>query len=142
MDAHAIDRVCTRRWRRRALVANGDRKVLPNLIVHNRAGSSAEQNMLVLEAKHCPTVDHRAFDYRKLAAFRTQFHYRQAVFLEFPPGEQPPCWQWITDENADPTLRPAGVSTSPDVPRGNISVLKRQMLVWPTPRSQRGDLSS
>jgi len=83
-----------------------NRRVYPDLIVHDRSGSSADHNVLVLEAKHDPSPRDRAFDYRKLAAFRNQFFYRQAVFLEFPIGGTGPRWQWITDEYPDPSQRP------------------------------------
>jgi hypothetical protein len=84
-----------------------DRNVFPDLIVHNRSGSSREHNILVLEAKHSPSEKDREFDYRKLTAFRREFFYQQAVFLEFPRRGAVPCWQWIIDECADPSRRPA-----------------------------------
>ena len=75
--------------------------VYPDLIVHNRSGSTTDHNLLVLEAKHNPSPEGRDRDYRKLQAFRQYFHYRHAVFLELPPGGAKPLWQWFTDQNID-----------------------------------------
>lgn len=74
---------------------------LPDLIVHKRSGATRDHNLLVLEAKHSPSDGDRSSDHGKLQAFRQQFCYRYAVFLEFPRGGTKPLWQWITDQDAD-----------------------------------------
>jgi hypothetical protein len=76
------------------------RLVYPDLIVHNRSGSTEEHNLLVLEAKHSPSPECRERDYRKLRGFLRHFHYRYAVFLELPARGATPRWLWI-DQDTD-----------------------------------------
>jgi hypothetical protein len=74
------------------------RVVCPDLIVHDRSGSSEEHNLLVVEAKHGSS--RCACDEAKLRALVAHFDYRYAVFVKFPAEGQPPLWQWITNDDA------------------------------------------
>jgi len=89
-DRGALDRV------RKYLPATPGRAegpVLPDLIVHDRSRSTADANLLVMEAKHAPT--NRAVDYGKLHGFREVFGYRVSAYLEFPPYPAQPRWLWV-----------------------------------------------
>lgn len=84
------------------------RSVFPDLIVHDRNGSSKDHNILVIEAKKRPAdVVAEAYDRRKLDAYQRDLMYQHAVYLEL--GDRPQ-WQWIgihdrlrpvTDRTAD-----------------------------------------
>jgi hypothetical protein len=70
------------------------RSVFPDLIVHDRRGSSSGHNVLVVEAKKIPTSSAKeAYDRRKLDAYKNDLMYRYAVYLEL--REEGPQWQWI-----------------------------------------------
>lgn len=78
---------------------DADRKrVYPDLLVHDRTGSSREHNLLVVEAKHAPNDEARHFDMKKLAVFQKDLDYRFAVFLEFPRDAGPPLWSWLAGD--------------------------------------------
>jgi hypothetical protein len=80
---------------------DGKRSVLPDLIVHDRSGSSPYHNILVLEAKKRPAAGKAVkYDLAKLAAYKQDLGYQHAVYLEL--GDQP-RWQWI---NVHDELRP------------------------------------
>jgi hypothetical protein len=66
--------------------------VLPDLIIHDRSESTADSNLLVMEAKYAPA--NRVVDYGKLRGFREVLRYRITVFLELQPHAQPPRWLW------------------------------------------------
>jgi hypothetical protein len=67
--------------------------VFPDLIVHDRNGSSKDHNILIVEAKKFPAAScAEAYDRRKLDAYQHDLMYQYAVYLEL--GEQP-LWQWI-----------------------------------------------
>lgn len=78
--------------------------VFPDLIVHDRSESSADANLLVMEAKYAPTPADRKLDYGKLRGFREVFRYRVTVFLEFPPFPAPPRWLWCDALDRDRTV--------------------------------------
>ena len=69
------------------------RSVFPDLIVHDRSGSSRAHNILVVEAKK-DSADPRsaAFGLCKLEAYRRELSYQHAVYLELGP---PPQWRWM-----------------------------------------------
>jgi hypothetical protein len=68
--------------------------VFPDLIVHDRTGSSALHNLLVAEAKKASTIraDDVDFDLRKLKLYKEQLKYNYAVYIELG---QKPRWQWF-----------------------------------------------
>lgn len=84
----------------------GDGPVTPDLIVHERG---TRENLLVIEAKVCPTRwSEQADDFVKLGNFMTHesFLYRHAVYLEFH-RDLPQRWLWIErpiNVDADPTI--------------------------------------
>jgi hypothetical protein len=70
------------------------RSVFPDLIVHDRTGSSKDHNILVVEAKKFPaSCDGEKYDLRKLVAYQCDLMYQYAVYLEL--DEEQPRWQWI-----------------------------------------------
>ncbi|WP_422733796.1 hypothetical protein ACN26Y_28085 [Micromonospora sp. WMMD558] len=78
--------------------AAGKRSVLPDLIVHDRAGRTSEHNVLVVEAKKHPASQKAVnFDLRKLNAYKQQLDYQHAVYVELSKGR--PRWQWIDVHN-------------------------------------------
>ncbi len=82
-------------------VPDEKRSVFPDLIVHDRSGSSSDHNILIVEAKKSPADDGRvAFDRRKLEAYQRELLYRYAVYLEL--GSEP-RWQWM--DRGDNQLR-------------------------------------
>lgn len=69
------------------------RSVFPDLIVHDRRGSSENDNILVVEAKKIPAGSRgEAYDRRKLNAYKHDLNYQYAVYLEL--GKRP-RWEWI-----------------------------------------------
>jgi hypothetical protein len=69
------------------------RSVVLDLIVHDRGGSSMDQNILVAEARKQPAdANAEECDLRKLKAYRKDLGYQYAVYLEL--GRQPRS-QWI-----------------------------------------------
>lgn len=77
------------------------RSVFPDLIVHDRSGSSSDHNVLIVEAKKFPSDTRSvAFDVRKLEAYQRELLYQHAVYLELTTRPQ---WQWI---GRDRELRP------------------------------------
>jgi hypothetical protein len=77
------------------------RVVCPDLIVHDRSGSSNKHNLLVLEAKHGSS--RCSCDEAKLEAIQAHFGYRYAVYVEFPEEGQRPLWRWFTRDDVDVT---------------------------------------
>ena len=74
-------------------VPDEKRSVFPDLIVHDRSGSSSDHNILVVEAKKFPAGSaEEAYDRRKLDAYKHDLMYRYAVYLEL---REEPRWQWI-----------------------------------------------
>lgn len=70
------------------------RSVFPDLIVHDRSGSSRKHNILIVEAKKSSGSARGAdFDRCKLTAYQHALHYQHAVFLEL--GRNDPQWEWI-----------------------------------------------
>jgi hypothetical protein len=86
-------------------VRDKKRSVFPDLIVHDRSGSSSEHNILVVEAKKDPVGKHGAeYDRRKLTAYQSELQYQYAVCLEL--GNHP-RWQWLDcDSNLQPVANP------------------------------------
>jgi hypothetical protein len=83
------------------------RCVFPDLIVHDRSGSSGDHNLLIVEAKKIPAGRRGvAFDLRKLAAYQSQLLYQYAVYLELGI---PSRWQWM---DRDQDLRPVADRTA------------------------------
>jgi hypothetical protein len=83
------------------------RSVFPDLIVHDRSGSSGDHNLLIVEAKKVPAGPRGvAFDLRKLEAYQSQLRYQYAVYLELGT---PPQWQWM---DRDHDLRPVADRTA------------------------------
>lgn len=77
------------------------RSVFPDLIVHDRRGSSREQNILVVEAKKFSGGRRGvAYDRRKLKAYQQDLQYQCAVYLEL---SKLPRWLWL---DRDRQLRP------------------------------------
>jgi hypothetical protein len=69
------------------------RSVFPDLIVHDRSGSSPTHNILIVEAKKEPAGTRGvAFDLRKLEAYQSDLFYQHAVYLELGT---PPRWRWM-----------------------------------------------
>jgi hypothetical protein len=82
-------------------VPDEKRSVFPDLIIHDRSGSSRHHNLLVVEAKKSSGGRRGvAYDRRKLKAYQRDLHYQHAVYLEL--GRQP-RWQWM---DRDRQLRP------------------------------------
>ncbi len=77
------------------------RSVFPDLIVHDRSGSSPDHNILIVEAKKDPAHPRGvAFDLCKLEAYQSELFYKYAVYLELGT---PPQWRWM---DRDEQLRP------------------------------------
>jgi hypothetical protein len=75
-----------------------DSDVYPDIIVHRRTGSSADDNLLVVEVKKEEAVG-RSRDIEKLQAFmRHPFLYQYALFVELPSDGGVPSLQWIYEE--------------------------------------------
>ncbi len=74
-------------------VPDEKRSVSPDLIVHDRSGSSSDHTILIVEAKKSP-ADARsvAFDRQKLKAYQRELRYQYAVYLELSTD---PRWQWM-----------------------------------------------
>jgi hypothetical protein len=99
-------------------VPDQQRSVFPDLIVHDRTGSSSDHNILVVEAKKSPANARSvAFDRRKLKAYQRELMYQNAVYLELARN---PRWQWMDrDRQLRPVAEgPAGVSGDDAVPVG------------------------
>lgn len=80
------------------------RSVLPDLIIHDRAGTTMAHNILVVEAKKHPASQKAVgFDLKKLRAYKQQLEYQYAVYVEF--GEGRPRWQWIDIHHELVTIR-------------------------------------
>jgi hypothetical protein len=84
---------------------NKKRSVFPDLIVHDRSGSSSEHNILVVEAKKEPAGARGvAYDRRKLKAYQSELLYQYAVYLELGTH---PRWQWMDrDHHLQPVTNP------------------------------------
>jgi hypothetical protein len=83
------------------------RSVFPDLIVHDRSGSSLDHNLLIVEAKKVPAVPRGVtFDLRKLEAYQRELFYQYAVYLELGT---PPRWRWM---DRDHDLRPVTERTA------------------------------
>ena len=97
------------------------RSVFPDLIVHDRRGSSADHNILIVEAKKDPAGPRGvAYDLRKLEAYQRDLQYQYAVYLELGT---PPRWQWMDRDHdlqpvTDRTVRASGDDSSAVSPRG------------------------
>jgi len=89
------------------------RSVFPDLIVHDRSGSSNDHNILVVEAKESP-ADSRGVEYDrlKLAAYQHELLYQHAVYIELGTT---PRWQWMGIDNhlQDVTHLHAGTPRTP-----------------------------
>jgi hypothetical protein len=82
-------------------VPDEQRSVFPDLIVHDRRGSSRHNDVLVVEAKKSPACARGvAYDRRKLEAYQRELLYQHAVYLEL---DRHPRWQWM---GKDRQLRP------------------------------------
>ena len=89
-------------------VPDEKRSVFPDLIVHNRTGSSSDHNILIVEAKKSPADARRvAFDRRKLKAYKRELLYQYAVYVELTTD---PRWQWM---GRDRRLRPVAEHSPP-----------------------------
>jgi hypothetical protein len=80
--------------------AGGDEEefkdVYPDIVVHDRAGMSAEHDLLVVEVKKEETPGHEA-DIAKLRGFlASPFCYQHAVFVVLPKDGGMPRWEPIT----------------------------------------------
>ncbi len=93
-QAFELCEYCRRRGRRGLVV-------YPDLIVHDRSGSSRNHNLLVLEAKHGST--RCSCDEAKLLALQAHFDYSYAVYVEFPQKGRRPLWRWFTRDDVDVT---------------------------------------
>jgi hypothetical protein len=88
-------------------VPDTKRSVFPDLIVHDRSGSSRDHNILIVEAKEDPADPGGvAFDLRKLKAYQRELSYQDAVYLELGTL---PRWQWM---GRDQQLRPVTKRTA------------------------------
>lgn len=95
-------------------VPDTKRSVFPDLIVHDRSGSSRDHNILIVEAKKDPAnLRGMAFDLRKLEAYQRELFYQHAVYLELGT---PPRWQWM---RRDQQLRPITERTEAAVGDGS-----------------------
>jgi len=82
-------------------IPDDKRSVFPDLIVHDRSGSSRDHNILVVEAKKSPGGRRGvAYDHRKLKAYQRDLQYQYAVYIEL---RRQPRWQWM---DRDLQLRP------------------------------------
>lgn len=73
-----------------------ERDVYPDIIIHDRSGSSAERNLLVVEVKKQDNTGHED-DLAKLRAFlESPFCYQHAAFLVLPADGGLPYPRWIT----------------------------------------------
>jgi hypothetical protein len=91
-------------------VPDTKRSVFPDLVVHDRRGSSRDHNILIVEAKKDP-ADPRGveFDLRKLEAYQHELSYQHAVYLELG---MLPRWQWMSrDQQLRPVVEPPGAAS-------------------------------
>jgi hypothetical protein len=72
-----------------------ERDVYPDIIIHDRSGSSAERNLLVVEVKKEENTGHED-DLAKLRAFLgSPFCYQHAAFLVLPADGGLPYPRWV-----------------------------------------------